>query len=104
MREERSEVAAKQASEKAKSPRVFGQARKPAKMFRVGLYARVSTNDQETIPLQIRDLREYAVRRGWMITLQVKSVVVHLRKVSWLTVRLAVSLPAYAGSVHCRVP
>jgi predicted site-specific integrase-resolvase len=53
-------MAAKQASTKANSPRVFGQARKPAKMFRAGLYARVSTNDQQTIPLQIRALREYA--------------------------------------------
>ena len=74
MQEERSEVAAKQASEKAKSPRVFGQARKPAKMFRAGLYARVSTNDQQTIPLQIRALREYSVHRGWTIALQVKEV------------------------------
>ena len=65
-------MAAKQASEQVKSPRVFGQARKPAKMFRAGLYARVSTNDQQTIPLQIRALREYAVRRGWTIALQVK--------------------------------
>jgi DNA invertase Pin-like site-specific DNA recombinase len=65
---------AKQTSEKAKSPRVFGQARKPAKMFRAGLYARVSTHDQQTIPLQIRALREYAARRGWSITLQVKEV------------------------------
>jgi len=60
MQERHSEMAAKRASEKAKSPRVFGQARKPAKMFRAGLYARVSTNDQQTIPLQIRALREYA--------------------------------------------
>jgi len=43
-------------------------------MFRVGLYARISTNDQQTIPLQIRSLREYAVRRGCMIALQVKEV------------------------------
>lgn len=47
-------MAAKRASEKTKSRRVFGQARKPAKMFRAGLYARVSTDDQQTIPLQIR--------------------------------------------------
>jgi DNA invertase Pin-like site-specific DNA recombinase len=67
-------MAAKQASEKAKSRRVFGQTRKPAKMFRAGLYARVSTNDQQTIPLQVRALREYAARRGWAITLQVKEV------------------------------
>jgi putative DNA-invertase from lambdoid prophage Rac len=67
-------MAAKRASKKAKSPRVFGHARKPAKLFRVGLYARVSTSDQQTIPLQIRALREYAVRRGWTIALQVKEV------------------------------
>jgi Resolvase, N terminal domain len=41
-------------------------------MFRAGLYARVSTNDQQTIPLQIRALREYAVRRGWTIAMQIK--------------------------------
>src|ERR1039458_7310297 len=65
-------MAAKQASQKTKSPGFFGQARKPAKMFRAGLYARVSTNDQQTIPLQVRALREYTARRGWAIALQVK--------------------------------
>ena len=74
MREGHCGMAAKQASTKANSPRVFGQARKSAKMFRAGLYARVSTNDQQTIPLQIRALREYAVRRGWTIAMQVKEV------------------------------
>jgi putative DNA-invertase from lambdoid prophage Rac len=67
-------MAAKRASERAKSHRVFGQRRRPAKMFRAGLYARVSTTDQQTIPLQVRGLREYAVRRGWTIALQVKEV------------------------------
>jgi DNA invertase Pin-like site-specific DNA recombinase len=67
-------MAAKQASGKAESGRVFGQARKPPKMLRAGLYARVSTNDQQTIPLQIRALREYTARRGWTIALQVKEV------------------------------
>jgi len=67
-------MAAKRASEKTKSPRVFGQARKPAEMFRAGLYARVSCSDQQTIPLQIRALREYAARRGWAIALEVKEV------------------------------
>jgi putative DNA-invertase from lambdoid prophage Rac len=74
MREGHSEMPAKQASEKTNSPRVFGQARKPAKMFRAGLYARVSTNDQQTIPLQVRALREYAGRRGWAIAVQVKEI------------------------------
>jgi DNA invertase Pin-like site-specific DNA recombinase len=67
-------MAAKRASKKRKPPKVFGQTRKPAKMFRAGIYARVSTIDQQTIPLQIRALREYAVRRGWTIAQQVKEV------------------------------
>jgi putative DNA-invertase from lambdoid prophage Rac len=32
-------------------------------MLRVGLYARVSTNDQQTLAMQSRAMREYAVRR-----------------------------------------
>ena len=64
MRKRYSKMAAKQTSEKTKTKRVFGHARKPAKMFRVGLYARVSTFDQHTIPLQVRALREYAARRA----------------------------------------
>ena len=67
-------MAAKRTSDKPKSQRVFGQTRRPAKMFRAGLYARVPTNDQQTIPLQIRSLREYAARRGWTIAIQVKEV------------------------------
>jgi putative DNA-invertase from lambdoid prophage Rac len=74
MRERHSEMPAKQTAKKAQSPRVFGQRRKHPKMFRVGLYSRVSTFDQHTIPLQIRALREYAARRGWTIAMQVKDV------------------------------
>jgi len=43
-------------------------------MFRVGLYARVSTHDQQTLPLQIRAMREYAAKRGWTIAAQIKEV------------------------------
>ena len=43
-------------------------------MFRAGLYARVSTTDQQTVPVQVRALREHALRRGWTIALQVKEV------------------------------
>ena len=42
--------------------------------LRVGLYARVSTYDQKTLPLQIRAMREYAARRNWTIVKQVKEV------------------------------
>lgn len=64
----------KRASPNAKSGGVFGQSRKAEKMFRVGLYARVSKHDQQTLSLQVRSMREYAVTRGWMITQQVKEV------------------------------
>src|SRR6202030_830103 len=70
----RSEMPIKRAFAKSNSDNVFGQARRPAKMFRAGLYARVSTNDQQTLPTQNRALREYAARRGWTITLQVREV------------------------------
>jgi len=43
-------------------------------MFRAGLYARVSTNDQRTLGMQNRAMREYASRRGWTIALQVREV------------------------------
>jgi DNA invertase Pin-like site-specific DNA recombinase len=64
----------KRASQKEKSNDVFGHSRRPAKMFRVGLYARVSTNDQQTLPMQLRALRDYAARRGWMVAMQVREV------------------------------
>src|SRR6266700_4796180 len=67
-------MAANQASEKAKSHRVFGQTRKPARMFRAALYSRVSTHDQHTLSMQNRNMREYAARRGSSIALQVREV------------------------------
>src|SRR5450755_712778 len=50
------------------SRKVFGHP------LRVGLYARVSTHDQQTLPLQIRAMREYAAKRGWIIAAQIKEV------------------------------
>src|SRR6185436_14877016 len=67
-------MAAKGAFPKTKSDNVFGQVPKSAKMFRAGLYARVSTNDQQTLSMQSRALREYAARRGWTITVQIREV------------------------------
>jgi putative DNA-invertase from lambdoid prophage Rac len=64
----------KRASAKAKTEHLFGQARSRVKMFRAGLYARVSTNDQQTLAMQSRAMREYAARRGWTIVLQVREV------------------------------
>jgi putative DNA-invertase from lambdoid prophage Rac len=67
-------MAAKRASTTAKSKRVFGQPQVAANMFRVGLYARVSTHDQKTLPMQMRAMREYAAKRGWEIAVQIKEV------------------------------
>lgn len=64
----------KRASRKPESDDVFGQRRKQPKMFRAGLYARVSTNDQQTLTMQIGAMREYAARRGWTVALEVREV------------------------------
>lgn len=51
--------------------RVFGQGEKAP---RAGLYARVSTHDQQTLPMQLTAMRDYAQKRGWEIALEVKDV------------------------------
>ena len=53
-----------------KSEGVFGQGARP----RVALYARVSTHDQQTLPLQLSSMREYAERRNWKIEYEVQDV------------------------------
>jgi putative DNA-invertase from lambdoid prophage Rac len=67
-------MAAKRTSATAKPKRVFGQRQEPAEMFRVGLYARVSTHDQKNLPMQIRTMREYSAKRGWEVAVQIKEV------------------------------
>ena len=74
MHREHSEVPIKQGSGIRKSRKVFGQGQKAAKTVRAGLYARVSTMDQQTLPMHIRAMREYAARRGWTVAMQVKEV------------------------------
>jgi putative DNA-invertase from lambdoid prophage Rac len=64
----------KRDSAKARSEHLFGHPRRPARMFRVGLYARVSTEDQNTLAMQNRAMREYAARRGWTVVMQVREV------------------------------
>src|SRR5437870_11015651 len=58
----------KQAVPPPRSRKVFGHP------LRVALYARVSTHDQQTLPLQIRAMRQYAAKRGWTIATQIKEV------------------------------
>jgi DNA invertase Pin-like site-specific DNA recombinase len=64
----------KRPSRKTKSGDVFGQSRRQAKMLRAGLYARVSTTDQQTLAMQMRALREYVVRRGWTVVIQIREI------------------------------
>jgi DNA invertase Pin-like site-specific DNA recombinase len=72
---EQREMPGKQGSATAKSQRVFGHPGKRTRTaLRAGLYARVSTNDQQTLPMQLRALRDYAARRGWIVAVQLREV------------------------------
>lgn len=51
--------------------RVFSHGEKAP---RAGLYARVSTHDQQTLPMQLTAMRDYARKRGWQIAFDVKDV------------------------------
>src|SRR5487761_311612 len=62
------EMPTKRQSLKSVSTKVFGHP------LRVGLYARVSTHDQQTLPLQLHAMREYSAKRGWTIVAQIKEV------------------------------
>lgn len=66
------EVPIKRAAQKSKSHYIFGQSREQPKMLRVGLYSHVSTNEQQTLPIQMRAMHEYANRRGWTVAMQVR--------------------------------
>jgi putative DNA-invertase from lambdoid prophage Rac len=61
----------KQGFTKVRQKGVFGQGGSGA---RVGLYARVSTHDQQTLPLQLSTMREHAEHRGWTVVMTVEDV------------------------------
>lgn len=42
--------------------------------LKVGLYARISTHDQQTLPMQLSAMRTYARRRGWKIVVEEKEI------------------------------
>jgi putative DNA-invertase from lambdoid prophage Rac len=44
------------------------------RIIKVGVYARVSTQEQKTLPMQVRALRAYARQRGWAIVQQIKDI------------------------------
>src|SRR5881296_1216168 len=63
------------ASDTADSYRVFGHSSHRRKNpVRAGLYAHVSTHDQQTLPLQRRAMRDYVGRRGWAIAVDIKEI------------------------------
>lgn len=40
----------------------------------IALYARVSTHDQQTLPMQLKAMREYAKKRKWKIKIEVEEI------------------------------
>jgi DNA invertase Pin-like site-specific DNA recombinase len=42
--------------------------------MKAGLYARVSTADQQTLPMQLAAMQEYAERRGWEVITWVQDI------------------------------
>ena len=40
----------------------------------IALYARVSTHDQQTLPMQLKAMREYAKKRGWKIKHEIQEI------------------------------
>ena len=61
----------KQGSRRPSSGRVFGQG---GSENRAGLYARISTHDQQTLPMQLTAMRQYARKRGWAVAMEVQEV------------------------------
>ena len=43
-------------------------------VLKVALYARISTHDQQTLPMQLSAMRAYAKRRGWKVAIEEKEV------------------------------
>ncbi len=42
--------------------------------MRVGIYARVSTHDQQTLPMQLKQMKEYIRNRKWKLATEVQEV------------------------------
>jgi putative DNA-invertase from lambdoid prophage Rac len=45
-----------------------------ASCMRVGIYARVSTHDQQTLPMQLKRMKEYIKNRKWKLTVEFQEV------------------------------
>ena len=64
-------VSKKASNSKSRKHRVFGQGEAT---IRAGLYARVSTHDQQTLSMQLSAMREYVKKRGWVVALEMKDI------------------------------
>ena len=42
--------------------------------MRVGIYARVSTNDQHTLPMQLSQMKDYIKNRNWTLEVEFEEV------------------------------
>jgi putative DNA-invertase from lambdoid prophage Rac len=42
--------------------------------MRVGLYARVSTHDQQTLPMQLKQMKEYIKNRNWKLAVEFQEI------------------------------
>lgn len=42
--------------------------------MQIALYARVSTHDQQTLPMQLETMRDYAKKRKWKVKLEIKEI------------------------------
>jgi DNA invertase Pin-like site-specific DNA recombinase len=76
--EKRKPVASKIISSKSKtvksnSGRASSKA-SPAAQLNAALYARVSTHEQQTLPMQLKQMREYATKRGWRISHKIEEI------------------------------
>jgi DNA invertase Pin-like site-specific DNA recombinase len=45
---------------------------KAKKIEKVGIYARVSTADQQTLPMQMQALKKYAKQRNWKVAIAIE--------------------------------
>lgn len=66
-----SQVRKKPDLSKPSRKRVFGHGEYS---LRAALYARVSTHDQQTLPMQLSAMRAYARKREWVIAMEIKDV------------------------------
>jgi putative DNA-invertase from lambdoid prophage Rac len=59
---------------RASTGRIWGGVLARVETERAAIYARVSTHDQQTLPMQLEAMRAYVERKGWQVTLTVEEV------------------------------